>query len=80
MTINILKKFNLAMDYIESNLDSRIDENEIYNITTYSYVVFARIFSVLAGLPLGEYIRNRRLSKAAIELKSKKKISNRYFL
>lgn len=72
MTMNILKRFNLAMDYIESNLDSRIDENEIYNITTYSYGVFARVFSVLSGLPLGEYIRNRRLSKAAIELKSKK--------
>ncbi len=47
MTMNILKRFNLAMDYIESNLDSRIDENEIYNITTYSYRVFARVFSVL---------------------------------
>ena len=47
MTMNILKRFNLAMDYIESNLDSRIDENEIYNITKYSYRVFARVFSVL---------------------------------
>ena len=75
MEMNALKRFNLAMDYIESNLDSRIDENEIYNITTYSYVVFARIFSVLAGLPLGEYIRNRRLSKAAIELKSNKSVT-----
>lgn len=76
--MNVLKKFNLAMDYIENNLCQDVDEKEIYNITTYSYAVFARVFSVLAGLPLGEYIRNRRLSKAAIELKSKKNFSNRY--
>lgn len=72
MTVNMLKKFNLAMDYIENNLCQNVDEEEIYNITTYSYSVFARVFSVLVGLPLGEYIRNRRLSKAAIELKNKK--------
>ena len=72
MTVSMLKKFNLAMDYIESNLCQNVDEEEIYNITTYSYAVFARMFSILAGLPLGEYIRNRKLSKAAIEMKTEK--------
>ncbi len=72
MSMNILKKFNAAIDYIENNLSGNIDEKEIYNITTYSYSVFARMFSVLSGLPLGEYIRKRKLSKAAIEIKNKK--------
>ena len=62
------KNFNKALEFIDNHLDSEITERDIYQLTSYSYNVFSRIFSVLSGIPLGEYIRSRKLSAAAIEL------------
>ncbi|WP_235860746.1 AraC family transcriptional regulator [Peptoniphilus porci] len=65
-----MKTFNLAIDYIEDKLTEEIDEREIMKITGYSYPMFSRIFSVISGYSLSEYIRLRKMTKAANELKN----------
>lgn len=57
-----------AVQYIEDNLT---EELRIEDIAARAYVSafhFQRIFSVLCGFTVGEYIRNRRLTLAAQEL------------
>lgn len=66
--MNDFASFNKALEYIDNHLDSNIESSEIYRITSYSYDVFARIFSIISGISLGEYIRSRKLSKAAEDL------------
>lgn len=57
-----------AIAYIEDNLTNDIDINEIANKAYVSSFYFQKIFNVLCGFTVGEYIRNRRLSLAAQEL------------
>jgi AraC family transcriptional regulator len=68
--MNVLKQFNDAMAYIEKNLMDTIDVNQMARIAGCSEYHFRRMFSFLAGMSLGEYIRRRRLSLAAILLHS----------
>ncbi len=70
--MNALKQFNDAMAYIEKNLMDTIDTNQMARIAGCSEYHFRRMFSFLAGMSLGEYIRRRRLSLAAMLLHSKK--------
>ena len=57
-----------AIDYIENNLTEEIDYEKVAAESFSSSYHFQRIFSILCGITVGEYIRNRRLSKAGIEL------------
>jgi AraC family transcriptional regulator len=71
--VNILKQFNDAMAYIESNLmNNDIDAAQIFRIAGCSEYHFRRMFSFLAGVSLGEYVRRRKLSLAASLLQSKR--------
>ncbi|MHC1683999.1 MAG: GyrI-like domain-containing protein [Clostridiaceae bacterium] len=65
-----LKKINEALSYIEENLTSEIDFKEVARIALCSEYHFQRMFSFLAGVTLAEYIRRRRLTLAAFELKN----------
>ena len=56
---------NAAMRYIEKRLFEVIDFTEVARIACCSEYQFRRMFSYLAGMPLNEYIRKRRLSLAA---------------
>jgi AraC family transcriptional regulator len=67
----MMKQFNEAMAYIEKNLTNDIDAAQIARIAACSEYHFRRLFSFLAGIPLGEYIRRRKLSLAATLLQSK---------
>ena len=57
-----------AIDYIEENLTSEIDLSEAAKLSFSSEYHFARVFSILCGRTLGEYIRLRRLTLAGSEL------------
>lgn len=57
-----------AMDYIEDNLTETIDYEEVAKKCYSSSYHFQRVFSILCGFTLGEYIRNRRLTLAGREL------------
>ena len=57
-----------AIDYIEDNLTETIDYDEVAKKCYSSSYHFQRVFSILCGFTLGEYIRNRRLTLAGREL------------
>lgn len=59
-----------AINYIEENLTGDIDEKEIAKLSCCPPDTFNRIFSFIYGITLSEYIRNRRLTLAALELKN----------
>jgi AraC family transcriptional regulator len=56
---------NAAMRYIEKHMFDALDFSEIERIACCSEYQFRRMFSYLAGMSLGEYIRKRKLSLAA---------------
>lgn len=64
-----LQKMNEALNYIEENLAHEIDFAEVAKRAFCSEYHFKRMFSFLAGVPLSEYIRRRRLTLAAFDLK-----------
>ncbi len=57
-----------AIDYIEDNLTETIDYKIVAEQSFSSSYHFQRIFSILCGFTVGEYIRNRRLTLAGTEL------------
>lgn len=65
-----IQNMNKALAYIEANLDEQIDFQLVARIAGCSEHQFNRLFSFLAGIGLAEYIRNRRLTLAAMELQS----------
>jgi len=66
--MNPLKKMNDALDYIEEHLTQDVDLGAAARIACCSEYHFRRMFSSLAGMPLSEYVRRRRLTLAAQEL------------
>ncbi|MDQ0874632.1 AraC-like DNA-binding protein [Paenibacillus sp. V4I3] len=67
--MDLLKNMNGALKYIEENLTNDIDFIEVARRAYCSEYHFKRMFSFLAGISLSEYIRRRRLTLAALELK-----------
>ena len=57
-----------AIDYIESHLTDEIDFEEAAREAYSSSFHFQRVFSILCGFTLGEYVRMRRLSMAASDI------------
>ena len=66
---NIADKLNLVIDYIEEHLTDDIDQDMIAQIACCSYYDVGRIFSLIAGVNIAEYVRKRRLTLAGNELK-----------
>ncbi|MEQ7805815.1 AraC family transcriptional regulator [Priestia megaterium] len=67
--MDVLRNMNRALHYIEENLTNDIDFREVARLALCSEYYFKRMFSFLAGITLSEYIRRRRLTLAAFELK-----------
>ena len=61
-----------AINYIEEHLLEEIDYEEVARQSYSSGYHFQRVFSILCGYTVGEYIRNRRLSLAGMELQVEK--------
>lgn len=66
--MNWLGKMNEALQYIEDNLTGEIKVEEAAKIALCSSFNFQRMFSYMADVSLGDYIRRRRMTMAAIEL------------
>jgi len=67
--MNWLDRMNAALDYIEANLAGTIDMGVAARGACCSEYHFTRMFSFIAGVPISEYIRRRRLTLAGFELK-----------
>lgn len=57
-----------AINYVEDHLTERIDYEQVARHAACSGFYFQRIFGILCGMSLGDYIRNRRLTLAGSEL------------
>lgn len=62
-----------AIDYVENHLCEDIDYEQVAKCACTSVFYFQRIFTILCGITLGDYIRMRRLTLAGSELISTKK-------
>jgi len=63
-------KMNSAIDYIEENLTGEIRLEIAAQYAGCSLWEFQRLFSFVAHTPLGEYIRGRKLSLAACDIRT----------
>ena len=62
-----------AVHYIEDNITDELAYEEIAKQAYVSSFHFQRAFSIICGFTLGEYIRNRKLTLAGMELLSEDK-------
>ena len=58
-----------AIDYIEDHITEELDYEEIARTGFSSSYHFQRVFSILCGYTLGEYIRSRRMELAADKIR-----------
>jgi AraC family transcriptional regulator len=65
-----LERLNKSVDYIENNLADEISYDRAAQIACCSTYHYQRMFSYIAGIPLSEYIRRRRMTVAAFELQN----------
>lgn len=63
-----VKGFQKAIDYIEEHIGEPLEYEDIAREMNISSFYFQKIFSILCGFTLGEYIRNRRLALAGGDL------------
>ncbi len=68
--MNQLANFNKTLEYLENCLDNQIDDKKILSISGYSYPLFSRMFSIISGTTLSDYLRYRKLTKAALDIAS----------
>ncbi len=66
--MNWIQAIQRAIDYVEANLAGEIDIEEAAKQAFSSPFHFQRVFGILCGMTLGDYIRMRRLSLAGEEL------------
>lgn len=63
-----IENFNKAINYMEEHIREEVDYEKTAQIACCSVFHFQRMFTYMAGLPLSEYIRRRRMSLAAVDL------------
>lgn len=66
-----IEKLNEAITYMEEHLTDEIDYEQLGKIACCSSYHFQRMFAYMAGVPLSEYIRRRKMSLAAVDLQGK---------
>lgn len=63
-------RLNQSMRHIEEHLTDEIDYEQLAKIACCSVFHYQRMFTYMAGIPLSEYIRRRKMSLAAVYLQS----------
>lgn len=64
----MLERLNETMAYVEEHLDGTIDVAVMARTSLTSEYHLRRLFSALAGMPLSEYVRRRRMTVAGAEV------------
>ncbi len=68
-----MDRLNRAVEYLEERLEGP-DLRQAARIACCSPYHFQRMFTLLAGVPLSEYLRRRKMSRAAADLQSGERI------
>ncbi len=63
-------RMNRAMDYLEAHLTEEIDPKVISLVMASPFSAFQRSFGPITGVSLAEYLRRRRLTQAAYDLRN----------
>ena len=63
-----VERLNEAIRYLEENLTGEIEYEKLGQIACCSAYHFQIMFTYIAGMPLSEYIRKRKMSLAAVDL------------
>ncbi len=66
--VSWVEGFQQSIDYIEGNLASSLEIEDIARTAMLSPFYYQRMFGALCGMTVGEYIRGRRMTLAAQEL------------
>jgi AraC-like DNA-binding protein len=66
--MNWISDIQRAIDYIETNLPERVNADEVASHIYASSDYFNKLFLIVTGFTVSQYIRNRRLTLAGIEL------------
>lgn len=66
--MNYVEQLEKAILFIEDNLKQDIKVEDVASCAGYSYYHFHRIFEALVGETVGNYVRSRRLTRAANDL------------
>lgn len=69
-----ITQLNETIAYIESHLTEEVDVEKLGQIACCSSFHYQRMFTYMAGVPLSEYIRRRRMTVAATELRHGAKV------
>ena len=67
-----IQRIENAIDYVEENITEKINYEEVAKRAYSSSFHFQKVFSIMSGLTLGEYIRRRKLTLAGSDLLTKK--------
>lgn len=67
--MNIFGQLDEAVAYMEAHLCDEINMDELARITGVTADSFARFFGYMCGMTLQEYLRRRRMTRAAYELR-----------
>ncbi|MCT8977849.1 AraC family transcriptional regulator [Clostridium sp. CX1] len=71
-----LKAMNNAVEYIEDNINEKFDIEKVSKIALSSPFHFQRMYHMITGVTVAEYIRRRRLTLATQDILSGEKIIN----
>ena len=63
-----VEEFQESINFIEENLASPLEIEDIAGVAALSSFYYQRIFGAMCGMSVGEYIRARRMTLAAQEL------------
>lgn len=66
--MNIYKCLNEITKYIDNNLENNIDYDILAKMLAVNVYTMQRLFNMISGITLSEYIRKRRLSCAGYDL------------
>lgn len=72
--MNYSKDIERCIEYIEDNIKKNLTAEDIAAEAGYSLYHFSRVFSLCKDMPVMEYVRSRKLSLAAVELFSGRRI------
>ncbi|MES9673258.1 helix-turn-helix domain-containing protein, partial [Bacillus pseudomycoides] len=71
--MDYFERIQNSIEFIEGNLQDRLNVVKVSSQSCFSPFHFQRLFQAITGFSVQEYIRNRRLSEAAILLRETKK-------
>lgn len=66
--MDFIKDIQRAIDYVEENIFKPISYEDVANHLYMSKYHFHKMFSMVVGITVNEYIRNRRLSMSGLDL------------